>query len=143
MPQSTRLQLQQVSIIPRKQLLRWKQPRTVWLWNFVRQGSSSDWKTRNEGRRIPISCLREKCCRLTALGDGYRHQNASCRLDLVGGRYQSCVSCLKNQWTCGNSLRTWKSRRLGCDSKFGAKGDAMDNNQRSAIGIPSRTSPGF
>jgi hypothetical protein len=110
---------------------------------FRRRGSSGDWKMRNEGRRIPISRLHEKCCRLAALGDGYRHRHASRRLDLVGGRYQPCISCLKGQWTCGNSLCTWKSRHLGRDSKFGAKGDAMDDNQRSAMGIPSRTSPGF
>ena len=55
------------------------------------------------------------CCRLAALGDGYRQRNASCRLGLVGRRYQSCVSCLESQWTCGNFLRTWRSRHLGYD----------------------------
>ena len=80
--------------------------------DFVDKGTRGPgaWEMRNKGCRIPIRRLREKCCRLAAQGDNYRYRNASCRLDLVGGCYRSCVSCLESQWTCGNSLRTWRNR---------------------------------
>jgi len=105
MPRSTRLQLQQVLTMLRRQFLRGLELSSYSGFR-PRRGSGSQ-RMRNEAVKPPYADYARSTAKWAALGDGYRYRNALCWLNFVGRAYQRSVNCLWNQWTRRETLQTW------------------------------------